>query len=248
MEHMSATLTQFMTTFAQFVNAPQAPPPPPKPQPIPQDPPPPVPEVPKTPPPPPAAPQPQEMQPPAQDMVDRNVARLKQFQKMNPPTFKGVKDPTVAEEWVLKLEKMFKRMGYNSTEKVTLATYMLESEADHWWTSMEQILLAKYTEITWKVFLDAFNEQYIPECGQRKRQADFLGLVQGGMTVDQYESRFTALCHYEPDVARNELKKTLKFIGGLRPAIRSKLAPLNIRTYADAIQRAQLVEQDMAIS
>ena len=42
----------------------------------------------------------------------------------------------------------------------------------------------------------------------------------------------------------SEDRKVQKFIDGLRPAIRSRLAPFDISTYEEAVHRAQLCEQD----
>ena len=40
---------------------------------------------------------------------------FEQFKKLNPPAFKGVSDPIVAESWTLDLEKYFDVLNYSKT-------------------------------------------------------------------------------------------------------------------------------------
>lgn len=50
---------------------------------------------------------------------------MKDFLKMHPPEFKGVKDPVKAEECLTDLEKFFEYMGCTDPVRVSMATYML---------------------------------------------------------------------------------------------------------------------------
>ena len=55
---------------------------------------------------------------------------LNQFRKANPPSFCGEYDPNVAERWVRQLEKIFGVLECTTEQKVSLATFMLEGEAE----------------------------------------------------------------------------------------------------------------------
>ncbi|GKV51438.1 hypothetical protein SLEP1_g58096 [Rubroshorea leprosula] len=68
---------------------------------------------------------------------NEQLTLVKQFQNTNPPSFKGVPDPDVAESWVKKLEKMFKLLKCTDGQKVELAVFPLEGEADDWWTAAQ---------------------------------------------------------------------------------------------------------------
>ncbi|GKV24936.1 hypothetical protein SLEP1_g34473 [Rubroshorea leprosula] len=68
---------------------------------------------------------------------NEQLTLVKQFQNMNPTSFKGVPDPNVAESWVKKLEKMFKLLKCTDEQKVELAVFTLEGEADDWWISAQ---------------------------------------------------------------------------------------------------------------
>ena len=71
---------------------------------------------------------------------------------------------------------------------------------------------------------------------------EFMNLVQGNRTVDEYESKFMSLGRYDPDTMGSETRKIQKFMDGLRLAIRTKLAPFDILTYEEAVHKAQLCE------
>ena len=62
--------------------------------------------------------------------------------------------------------------------------------------------------------------------------------------MDEYESGFTSLGRYDTVTMSLEDRKVQKFLEGLRPSIRARLAPLDITTYEEAVRRAQLCEQD----
>ena len=67
---------------------------------------------------------------------------LADFQKNNPPTFKGGFDPDGAELWIQKLEKIFLAMNCNDNQRVTYAIFMLEGEAENWWHGARQLMVA----------------------------------------------------------------------------------------------------------
>ena len=48
---------------------------------------------------------------------------------MKPPQFHGGLDPLKAEAWVLGIEKLFEVFPCSETQKVVLATFMLEDDA-----------------------------------------------------------------------------------------------------------------------
>ena len=53
--------------------------------------------------------------------------------KRNSPTFEGTVDPTVAEEWVSMLEKIFEFVQIEDEEKVKCVVYILRKDARIWW-------------------------------------------------------------------------------------------------------------------
>jgi len=74
------------------------------------------------------------------DESDR-LPLLRQFQNLGPPTFRGATNPSVAEAWVQKVEKMFEVLRCTNRQRVDLAVYMLDGEAEHWWNGVKEGLL-----------------------------------------------------------------------------------------------------------
>ncbi|GKV49055.1 hypothetical protein SLEP1_g55827 [Rubroshorea leprosula] len=147
---------------------------------------------------------------------NEQLTLVKQFQNMNPPSFKGVPDPDVAESWVKKLEKMFKLLKCTDVQKVELAVFTLEGEADNWWTAAQDGFSKKGEEVTWDKFVQAFYRKYFSAAVLERKELEF----------------------------RN-LKKARKFQRGLKASIRNKVVPQMLKTYDEVLAMAQIIEQDM---
>ena len=59
--------------------------------------------------------------------------------KRNPPIFEGTVDPTVAEEWVSMIEKIFEVVQIEDKDKVKCVVYMQRKDARIWWEAVMKI-------------------------------------------------------------------------------------------------------------
>ncbi|GKV38840.1 hypothetical protein SLEP1_g46705 [Rubroshorea leprosula] len=139
---------------------------------------------------------------------------------MNPPSFKGVPDPDVAESWVKKLEKMFKLLKCTDGQKVELAVFTLEGEDDDWWTAAQDGFSKRGKEVTWDKFVQAFYRKYFSTVVLERKELEFMNLKQDDMTVDEYQAKFSSL-------------------------IKNKVVPQMLKTYDEVLATAQIIEQDM---
>ena len=73
---------------------------------------------------------------------------LSEFRRNDPPFFRGSANPLEAEEQLQKLEKFFRVMRCDDAQKVDFATYILESDAKHWWYKTRGSLATWGTPIT----------------------------------------------------------------------------------------------------
>ncbi|GFY91108.1 hypothetical protein Acr_07g0013040 [Actinidia rufa] len=91
---------------------------------------------------------------------------MKEFRKMNPPSFDGLGDPVVAGHWLSQI------LG----------------EANEWWESIKE---AKGVDrgMTWTDFESTFEDQYFPEAYRDELREQFEKLVQGDMTVSDQRIR-----------------------------------------------------------
>ena len=68
-------------------------------------------------------------------------------------------------------------------------------------------------------------------------------LLQHGMTVAQYEAKFTELSMHAKDMVDMEEKKVRRFLKGLRPPIHDQLVVLMLTEYRDVVNRDLVVER-----
>ncbi|MQL92263.1 hypothetical protein Taro_024884 [Colocasia esculenta] len=101
-------------------------------------------------------------------------------------------------------------------------------------------------KLEWAGYLEIFQGKYFSERVKEKKAAEFAALKQKGMSVAEYEAQFAWLAVYAPHLEGTERLKANWFMDGLRPIFIEKLGPHNIQTYAEMVQRAQLVEDTMA--
>ncbi|XP_028090826.1 uncharacterized protein LOC114291033 [Camellia sinensis] len=122
----------------------------------------------------------------------------------------------------------------------------MEGEADHWW---EMIKSTRQIEtLTWRQFEDLFMEKYFPNPLRQEMIQEFLQLKQAKMSVAQYANRFEALSRYAAAIVANEGDKVRRFEWGLDTDIRGKLIAVQLSTYAQMVDRALIVERELADS
>nr|KYP39419.1 hypothetical protein KK1_039283 [Cajanus cajan] len=91
---------------------------------------------------------------------------------------------------------------------------MLVGEAEHWWGSTYQILATRGVAVDWECFRTVFMEKYFSESVRHAKEAEFLRLHQGALSVSEYAMRFEHLaCFYSQATSeawkcRRNLKKT----------------------------------------
>ncbi|XP_057747376.1 uncharacterized protein LOC130966580 [Arachis stenosperma] len=113
-------------------------------------------------------------------------------------------------------------------QHVEFATYMLEGEAEHWWQGIQRLLQQDEGDIPWNTFKDEFYKKYFPRAAQYARKFDDLCC-------------FSKIC--QGNHTDFEEWKCLKFEGGLREDLMSLVVPLEIRIFAELVNKCKLVEE-----
>ncbi|XP_028123199.1 uncharacterized protein LOC114320263 [Camellia sinensis] len=141
-------------------------------------------------------PPPQSPPPPVPPLVvqdfqakDRAITLTREFKKMKPPLFNGGIEPMKAEAWVLGIEKLFEVFPCTEAQKVQLAAFTLEDEAQRWWM---------LPGVTWDRFLELFYDKYFPQSIRDKKVTEFETLRQGNKTIAEYEAQFAELARFAP--------------------------------------------------
>ncbi|XP_071932034.1 uncharacterized protein [Coffea arabica] len=167
---------------------------------------------------------------------------LERFQKFSPPKFAGGPDPEVAENWLENIRNIFDALDYTEERQVTFAVFQLEGAARAWWNVIRNKWERDQTPRIWINFVREFNEKFLPPLVQEKREDDFIKLRQGTLSVAEYETRFTKLSTYAPELVATERKRIRRFIQGLDLEIQDALAAAQVETFSDALEKAQRVE------
>ena len=99
---------------------------------------------------------------------------------------------------------------------------MLEGEAEYRWRGAKSFLESSGTKITWEVFLTTFFDKYFPDSVKNEKEAEFIQLKQGSMTIGQYVAKFDELSKFSSYLKNNPdgRWKATKFEWGLRLEIR----------------------------
>ncbi|XP_020225257.1 uncharacterized protein LOC109807143 [Cajanus cajan] len=133
---------------------------------------------------------------PARPAGSQESRDLVEFRKCNPPQFAGDVDLEVAGRWIRELEKIFTVLGCPLERRLAYVVYMLVGEAEHWWRGTYQMLAARGVIVDWECFRTVFMEKYFPERVRHAKEAEFMRLHQGGMTVSEYAMKFKHLAHF----------------------------------------------------
>ena len=151
-------------------------------------------------------------------------ALLEKFLKLHPLVFKGELDPFSVEGWLKKLTKIFEAMQVSDEKKLILVPYILEDEAYFWWDMITRT--EDMDTMSWSGFEKLFLAKYFPEVEREARREEFERLLQRGLTMAQYEVKFTELSRHAKDMVDTEEKKVRRFLKGLRPPIHDQLVVL----------------------
>ncbi|XP_071912320.1 uncharacterized protein [Coffea arabica] len=87
-----------------------------------------------------------------------------------------------------------------------------------------------------------FNAKYFPPLIQEKKEDEFIRLRQGAQTVAEYESQFTRLSKFAPELIVTKQRRIRHFVQGLNVEIQKDLAVAQLSAFSDAVEKAQRVE------
>ncbi|XP_047949346.1 uncharacterized protein LOC125195202 [Salvia hispanica] len=121
---------------------------------------------------------------------------VEKLHKNRAEDFKGRRtdDPNAAEYWLQQLERIFTFMPCTQEEKLQGTVALLKEEAYIWW--LNKVERCTPEMITWEFFVKEFRKRYVGVKFMEERKREFLHLVQGSMSVLEYESVFQRLSRY----------------------------------------------------
>ncbi|XP_057719576.1 uncharacterized protein LOC130934004 [Arachis stenosperma] len=172
---------------------------------------------------------------------------LATFLKVHPPSFLGSTNPTEADNWFQALERALQAQHVPNNQYMEFATYQLREEAQHWWQAECRLLQLQNADVPWDVFQTAFYKKYFPESARKAKEMELMQLKQGSLSMADYTSKFEKLCRFsrvcEGAPETYESWKCFKYQRGLKGDIMTAVAPMEIRTFSDLVNKARVVEE-----
>ncbi|CAA0827988.1 Unknown protein, partial [Striga hermonthica] len=165
-----------------------------------------------------------------------------QFRDYHPEKFSSQGDPRIVDKWVQGLELIFEVMDCPDRYRVTCAQLQLTGDARFWWNAYWSMRPGEKEGCTWDRFKEMFREKYYPTYYRAEMECQFLSLKQGTRSVDEYETEFTRLGAFVPDLVRTEAQPAQPFTDGLHAAVRHNIVGYRALTYARTVAIAQEVD------
>ena len=104
--------------------------------------------------------------------VDLNVI-FEKFLKRGPPKFTGMEDPLVTNDWIVRIEKIFKVFECLGRRRVQLAAYMFRGVAKDWWRVMQRPYKIIGDEVAWTAFRTDYLKKFIPAHVRKRKLREF---------------------------------------------------------------------------
>ncbi|KAL4376309.1 hypothetical protein GQ457_02G020130 [Hibiscus cannabinus] len=149
--------------------------------------------------------------------------------------------PTEAESWLYDTERRMDQLGFDSARRYLGVVSMLNGNARTWWDSIVSSVPPE--RLTWDFFKERFKNRYLGERFLKERRQAFKDLVQGSMTVAEYEIQFLDLLRYGTGLVSTEKDRCEKFLEGLRIGIRDRVATHHDEVFEDLVNRAKTAEE-----
>ncbi|XP_057982315.1 uncharacterized protein LOC131167528 [Malania oleifera] len=175
---------------------------------------------------------------------------IKEFMRMNPPTFIIGPDLVAAENWVQEIEDTMVVLDCTDEQKVHCATFKMIGDAKRWWLSaklLEEQTLVKIA-LTWERFKELFFDRHFPLSIREEKIEEFTNLTQGNMTVGEYAAKFVELSRFAPFFIPNEVKKTRKFEKGMRHRIYELVVGFQVQNFSNLVEKALVLEKSIQSS
>nr|XP_016440276.1 PREDICTED: uncharacterized protein LOC107766080 [Nicotiana tabacum] len=170
-------------------------------------------------------------------MSEPSEMNFEKMRKMGGVEFDSTTDPTVAEQWLERMERVFEQLECTKVAKFKYAISLLQNDAYDWWVSISNAK-AKSPMLTWDDFVKAFRAKYVPHVYCDSKKKEFLNLRQGSMSIVEYQQKFLMLSRYAGGIIDGERDKCRKFEEGLNGYIQKSVAILQLEDFSKLISAA----------
>lgn len=157
--------------------------------------------------------------------------------KIEFPRFVG-DDPT---EWFNRVEQYFEFQRTPKDQKVCLAAFHMEGEANQWWQWMNRTYKEENRIVTWTMFADELWAQFSPLDGEDFDEA--LSHIKQSGSLRDYQREFKKLGNRLHGWTQKALVGT--FMGGLKPEVADGIGMFKPKTLKEAISLARTRDKQL---
>ena len=144
-------------------------------------------------------------------------------------------------EWFNRVTQYFEYQETTDEQKVVLALYRLEGEANQWWQWIRKAYQEGGRPITWETLVDKLWERFIPTDCEDFDEA--LSWVEQTGSLRDYQKEFERLGNQVLGWSQKALVGT--FMGGLKPEIAEDIRMFRPRTLKEAISLAHIKDDQI---
>nr|XP_027060701.1 uncharacterized protein LOC113687239 [Coffea arabica] len=137
---------------------------------------------------------------------------------------------------------IFAALNYMEDMQVNFVVFQYEGLTRTWWNVVRAKWEREGTAWTWLNFVREFNDKYFSPIVQEKSEHDFIKLHQGTLSVFEYETHFTKLSKFAPELIAMEQRRVRRFVQGLNVKIQEALAAAQINTFTEVLVKAQRIK------
>ena len=163
------------------------------------------------------------------------------FMKHRSAKSSGKATPDEADAWLRECEKIYSVLECTDAHRLSFVSFLLVADVEYRCQGMQQLMQTREEQVTWATFRSRFLEKYFPDNAKHEREAKFLTLQQGTMTMHAYTDRFEYLAQFYSSAVTEEWR-CRKFEGRLKHKLCRFLVPIRIREFLILVEQAKTVE------
>ncbi|KAK8713038.1 hypothetical protein V6N13_148265 [Hibiscus sabdariffa] len=153
--------------------------------------------------------------------------------------------PGKSEAWLENTIRILGQMECTDTRKLGCVVSLLQGDAYSWWTTVTSSM--DEGEITWEFFQSAFRKKYLGTRYGDEKKREFMALVQGNMSVTDYEIQFVRLSQYAPELVPTERDRCDRFRYGLVKEVKTYMLAYDYTDFDVLVARAKDIEQSLGL-
>ncbi|KAK8600946.1 hypothetical protein V6N12_050791 [Hibiscus sabdariffa] len=190
--------------------------------------------------------EPQEAQGPAVgDMTPLIQAIAGAFQTARAGVQGAAQPQERSEAWLESTTRILGQMECTDARKLGCVVSLLQGDAYAWWTTVTSSL--DEGETTWEFFQSAFHKKYLGTRYEDEKKREFMALVQGSMSVSEYEIQFLRLSQYAPELVPTERDRCDRFRYGLVKEVKTYVLAYDYTDFDVLVARAKDIEQSLGL-